>query len=104
MKAAAVILAAGGSTRLGQPKQLLKFAGQTLLRRTVQAALNSRFQRVLVVLGSATEACTKEVADLPVGLVHNSRWADGLSSSIQTGILDLSATAPCPDSIAIAVC
>jgi molybdenum cofactor cytidylyltransferase len=104
MNAAAVILAAGASTRLGQPKQLLQLEGQTLLRRTVLAALNSRFQRVVIVTGAAAEACTAEVADLPVGLLHNPQWADGLAGSIQVGIVELSATVPCPDCISIAVC
>jgi molybdenum cofactor cytidylyltransferase len=104
MNAAAVILAAGGSTRLGQPKQLLQFEGQSLLRRTVLAALNSRFQRVVIVTGAAAEACAAEIADLPVGLVHNPRWADGLAGSIQAGIHELSAMLPCPEGISISVC
>jgi molybdenum cofactor cytidylyltransferase len=82
----AVVLAAGVSSRLKQPKQLVEFRGKTLLRRAVETALEAAFDPVLVVLGANFERTRAEIEDLPVEIVFNEVWEDGLSSSIKTGI------------------
>lgn len=81
-----VILAAGASTRLGQPKQLLRFQGETLLRRSARVALALGMGPVIVVLGAGAEGFTAELADLPLTTVVNTKWEEGMASSLRTGI------------------
>ena len=85
----AVILAAGTSQRMGSPKQLLTFNGNSLLRRAVQTALATQCQPVIVVLGAHAERLQTEISDLPVTVVENCLWAEGMGSSIRTGIAAL---------------
>ena len=87
----AVVLAAGGSTRMGEPKQLLRLGGRTLLRRTVDTLLASPTWPVVVVLGAQMASIRPEVARLPVLIVENREWAEGLASSIRTGVSVLEA-------------
>ena len=87
----AVVLAAGASTRMGEPKQLLRLDGRTLLRRTVDTLLASPAWPVVVVLGAHMESIQPEVARLPVLIVENREWAEGLASSIRTGVSVLEA-------------
>jgi molybdenum cofactor cytidylyltransferase len=82
----AVVLAAGASTRMGEPKQLLRLDGRTLLRRTVDTLLASPAWPVVVVLGAHMETIRPEVARLPVLIVENREWVEGLASSIRTGV------------------
>ena len=81
-----MILAAGASTRMGAPKQLLRLDGRTLLRRTVDAVLASAAWPAVVVLGAHREAVRPEVARLPVLVAENPAWEEGLASSIRAGI------------------
>ena len=87
----AVVLAAGASTRMGEPKQLLRLDGRTLLRRTVDTLLASPTWPVVVVLGAQMASIRPEVARLPVLIVENREWAEGLASSIRTGVSVLEA-------------
>ena len=64
MRVAAVVLAAGGSRRLGEPKQLLRLSGQPLVRRAALAALGSRAERVLVVTGARAREVEAALAGL----------------------------------------
>lgn len=82
----AVVLAAGASTRMGEPKQLLRLDGRTLLRRTVDTLLASPAWPVVVVLGAHFESIRPEVARLPVLIAENREWTEGLASSIRTGV------------------
>jgi len=82
----AVILAAGASTRMGEPKQLLPLDGRTLLRRTVDTVLASPAWPVVVVLGAHAPIIRPEVARLPVLVVDNPGWAEGRASSIRAGM------------------
>jgi molybdenum cofactor cytidylyltransferase len=86
---AAVILAAGGSTRMGQPKQLLRYQGETMLRRTVKVALSAGYDPVIIVLGSKANRMRQELSEIPVGIVVNKNWLEGMGSSIGCGILAL---------------
>lgn len=85
-KLAAMILAAGGSSRLGRPKQLLKYAGQTLLARTVATAIESGCAPIVVVLGAQSDLIGPELAKLPVTPVHNTDWQKGIGTSIRRGV------------------
>jgi molybdenum cofactor cytidylyltransferase len=86
MSIPAVILAAGASRRLGQPKQLVRIAAETLLDRTIREVRNSGAQPILVVLGAHRDAI-QAVVDLSwVHLVFNPNWEQGIASSIREGI------------------
>jgi len=82
----AVVLAAGASTRMGRPKQLLPVGGRTLIRRTVDTVLASAAWPVAVVLGAHAASIRPEFARLPVLAVDNPEWAEGLASSIRAGM------------------
>jgi molybdenum cofactor cytidylyltransferase len=96
-----VILAAGGSTRLGRPKQLLPYQGRSLLRRAAETAIATSCRPVIVVLGATADACRSELQDLPVLTVQNPDWTEGLSSSIRLGVATLQAASPPPLDAAI---
>jgi molybdenum cofactor cytidylyltransferase len=86
---ALLLLAAGGSTRMGRPKQLLDYRGRPLLRHSVEQALGSRCRPVVVVLGADAGACRAVIRDLPVEIVVNEDWTQGMGSSIRAGITAL---------------
>jgi molybdenum cofactor cytidylyltransferase len=91
MAIATIILAAGGSTRLGQPKQLLAMEQTTLVRYITQQALALEVGPVTVVLGGNQEQIQPELEQLPVQLTRNANWQSGLASSIQAGLQALEA-------------
>src|SRR6185312_8828069 len=84
-----IILAAGESARLGQPKQNLIFRDKTLLQRAIETALVSVCKPVIVVLGANEEVIRPTISQYPVNIIHNANWADGMASSIRTGIAEL---------------
>ncbi len=100
MKVAAIVLAAGGSSRLGQPKQLLNLRGQPFVRRTVEAVLNAGCTPVKVVVGRDGEAIAAALQNLDVQLVPNENWKEGIGSSICIGV---HALAEC-EAVVIAAC
>jgi molybdenum cofactor cytidylyltransferase len=81
-----VILAAGTSSRLGRPKQLLDLGGEPLLRHTVRNALASRAGEVVLVLGNQADAIAEAVGDLGQRTVNNAEFAAGQSTSLRVGI------------------
>jgi molybdenum cofactor cytidylyltransferase len=99
-----VILAAGGSSRLGQPKQLLKFEGKSLIWRTADEAVKATGNKVIVVTGANKGLVEKELAHLPVHVIYNQYWQEGISSSIYTGIITLIKIFPQLDAIIFSVC
>ena len=82
----AIVLAAGASSRMGEPKQLLRLDGRTLLRRTVDAVLASDAWPAVVVLGAHQDLIRPEIVRLPVLVAENPDWAEGLASSIRAGV------------------
>jgi CTP:molybdopterin cytidylyltransferase MocA len=83
----AVVLAAGASTRLGHPKQLLAHDGVPLVRRAAEAARDAGARPVLVVLGAGAAAIQPALDALPGVQVHvHADWADGLASSLGAGL------------------
>jgi molybdenum cofactor cytidylyltransferase len=89
---AIILLAAGGSSRLGTPKQMLPVGGgETLLTRAARTALAARVDRVIVVLGAHADACQQALTRLPVEIVLNATWADGQASSLRAGLAHLAA-------------
>ena len=104
MNAAALILAAGASSRLHTPKQLVRFRGESLLRHAARAALGSRCRDIIVVTGAHGERCASEVRGMPVTVRHNPRWADGLSSSIRAGMAVVAERVCLPECVVLLVC
>jgi molybdenum cofactor cytidylyltransferase len=83
---AAVILAAGAASRMGRLKQLLPFAGGTLLGHTIDQALAAGFAPLVVVVGSQAAAVRAAISSKPVEIVTNQGWQTGLGSSIAAGV------------------
>jgi molybdenum cofactor cytidylyltransferase len=83
-----VILAAGASTRLGRPKQLLELGGMPVIRLVSEAALRAALDDVVVVLGHDAEAVRAALADAGprVRTVLNDRYREGQSTSLVAGI------------------
>ncbi|UYQ95858.1 NTP transferase domain-containing protein [Chitinophaga horti] len=94
-----VLLAAGKSSRLGQPKQQLVYEGDTLLRNAVRSALGTGAHTVVV-----TSDDDAQLSDLPVAIVHNADAAEGMASSIRTGVRYLLDAHPTLQYVMVMVC
>jgi molybdenum cofactor cytidylyltransferase len=99
-----IILAAGGSSRMGQPKQLLKIQGQSLIRKTVLTALSVEGKPIVVVLGNAVEEIRKEIADFDIAIVHNQDWEKGMAGSLRAGAQEMMLSAPHLKAVLILLC
>jgi molybdenum cofactor cytidylyltransferase len=87
---AAVILAAGRSTRMGGPNKLLAtVTGRPLARIAAEAALASKARPVVVVTGHQSETITEALRDLPLVFAHNPDFTEGLSTSLRAGLAAL---------------
>lgn len=81
-----ILLAAGGSSRLGTPKQLHPHQETTLLRYSSSQALASKAKSTYVILGSEAERMAEELKGLSPQIVMNPDWRSGMSTSIRAGI------------------
>lgn len=86
---AVVILAAGGSTRFGSPKQLARWGDKTFIEQVVDTALAAEASRVVVILGAEIAQCRAVLGRRPVEIVINPAWAQGQSTSLQAGLAAL---------------
>ncbi|WP_443938479.1 nucleotidyltransferase family protein [Pedobacter sp. MW01-1-1] len=86
MSTGIIILAAGNSSRLGRPKQLLSFKKGTLLSNTIRAAKESLLRPIIVVLGAKAEEIYAKNKSDEVHFITNPNWHMGLSSSISAGV------------------
>ncbi|HEX8368168.1 MAG TPA: nucleotidyltransferase family protein [Pyrinomonadaceae bacterium] len=90
-----ILPAAGASNRLGNfPKQLLEFRGKTLIRQAAENAAASECGKICVVLGANAENIKREIDDLPIEIVFNENWVNGMSSSLKCGLEKLLAIEP----------
>lgn len=88
----AIILAAGQSRRMGQPKMLLPWGNQTVIEHVVITFLSADIEDILVVTGAEHQRVEMAIEGYPVGIVHNNDYAAGeMLSSIQCGLRALSA-------------
>lgn len=86
MSISAVVLAAGGSQRMGRAKQLLPVDGQPMLAHLVDTVLASGLEEVIVVLGAAASEAGAAIAGKRVQVIVNPGWAEGMASSLRTGL------------------
>lgn len=87
---ALLLLAAGGSRRLGEPKQLLRLGDETLVRRAARLGLATAPAEAVVVCGAHADAVWREVADLPLRRLDCADWDGGLGQSLAAGLAALS--------------
>lgn len=100
-----VLLAAGQSIRLGQPKQLLSFNNHTFIENAVCTALATPLRPVTVVLGARNEAIAPYLTPYTnAQIVYNEDWETGMASTIQTGLKALLQTNPAADGVLLMVC
>jgi molybdenum cofactor cytidylyltransferase len=92
-RVAAVVLAAGSSTRMGRNKLLLDLGGETMVRRAVRAAIGGGVDEVVVVLGHDEPLVRAELAGLPCTPVVNPDHAEGAGTSVRTGVRQVAAVA-----------
>lgn len=100
---AIVILAAGASTRMGKPKQLLEIRGETLIQRVCRLALQTGCKPIVVVLGANERAIKNAMNDLAnlLQFVQNQQWKQGMSTSLRAGIQSLSTYHPKPKAVLV---
>jgi molybdenum cofactor cytidylyltransferase len=89
----AILLAAGESKRMGKPKLLLPIGNDTILGKTIDNVLSSRVDEVIVVLGAEAQEIKKAIAGKPVKVVFNPDYRQGMSTSLITGLKQLSTRA-----------
>ena len=98
-----VLLAAGASVRMGEPKQLIEVGGKPLVVRAVEAALASAAWPVVVVLGANAEKIRPLLARLPVLIAENPTWGEGMASSLRAGVNTLRTFSRALDGALVAV-
>lgn len=101
MSVAAIVLAAGASRRLGEPKQLIRLDGETLLERTVRVCCEAGCVPVIVVLGASANEVLRRSSLGSAVVVMNDEWMQGMASSIRAGIQELP---PVVDGCVVATC
>ncbi|MEO5858392.1 MAG: nucleotidyltransferase family protein [Pyrinomonadaceae bacterium] len=103
-RVAGLLLAAGSSSRLGRPKQLVEFEGRTLIRKAAETLIDAGCSGIFVVLGSEVERSKLELSGLEVEIVVNDSWESGMGSSIVYGMRSILALNPVPDAVLISLC
>jgi molybdenum cofactor cytidylyltransferase len=101
---ASVVLAAGASTRLGRPKQLLSIHGESLLRRAARLAMEAGCSPNLILLGAHAEILKPEVDGSKYEVVENPGWQEGMGSSIRVAMKSLLARPKVPNAVLLLVC
>jgi molybdenum cofactor cytidylyltransferase len=101
---AAIILAAGASTRLGEPKQLVEIAGETLLERAVRTARDAGCSPLIVVLGSGYVEILGNTRLGDAVPVINAEWPEGMASSIRLGVRTLAFIAKATPGVVLMTC
>jgi molybdenum cofactor cytidylyltransferase len=104
MKVAAVVLAAGGSTRFGQPKQLAILRGEPFVRRVVAAANAAGCAPIVVVVGADAAQITSALAGLSVSIAEHQNRSNGLGSSIAVGVEHVANIAADLDAVILLTC
>lgn len=103
MESGILILAAGNSSRLGEPKQLLNFKGKSLLRHVSEESLKIS-KSVVIVTGSNHSEISNEIKDLEIVITENINWNEGMGSSIHIGFKKLLKSFPEIVNCIVSVC
>lgn len=101
MKVAAIVLAAGASSRMGRPKQLLPMEGATLVRRIAERAIDADVSSVFVIVGGSQAQVRLEIHDLALNVVDNADWTTGIGSSIRAGLEAVERAGPSYDAVLV---
>jgi molybdenum cofactor cytidylyltransferase len=99
-----IILGAGNSSRLGQPKQLLRYQGRSLIRHMGEEAIAAVDAPVMVVTGANAALVEEALRELPIEVVENEQWEFGMGSSISIGVSELLLLHPELTTLTIMVC
>jgi molybdenum cofactor cytidylyltransferase len=99
-----IVLAAGGSRRLGTPKQLLQLQGEPLVRRAARAAVEAGLWPAVVVVGHRCDEVRAALAGLPVVTAANPAFAEGMAGSIRLGLARLLECAPAARGVVLLAC
>jgi molybdenum cofactor cytidylyltransferase len=102
-----ILLAAGASTRLGRPKQLLYYHNKTLIRHSVEQAIASVCSPIIVVLGAYANSIRTELSDLNVPnieIIENAAWPAGMGGSIQAGMTALMSRSLAIEAVVLMLC
>jgi molybdenum cofactor cytidylyltransferase len=91
----AIILAAGESRRMGEPKMLLPYKGKTIIEKVIENVLSSNIEKVLVVTGAQHEAIISVISGLKVINCYNEQYREGMLSSVKCGFRSLPEDAGC---------
>lgn len=103
MSTGIIILAAGNSSRLGSPKQMLSFKGRTLLATTVEAAEHTSCAPIVLVLGAFANEILTAHPELKINHIINDSWAEGMSTSIAAGLGKMIDLEPSTENVIITV-
>jgi molybdenum cofactor cytidylyltransferase len=98
-----IILAAGNSSRLGHPKQLLEYKGKSLVLNTIDTAVETGADACILVLGANLELILKEIRNSKIDIVINNNWQKGMSSGMQKG-LEFLEKKILPDQVILILC
>jgi len=101
---AILVLAAGNSSRLGQPKQLLSYLGKTLIQNIVDVALSTNADAVFVITGSFSDQVILNLEGRDINIVQNLDWAEGMSSGIRIGLKAAIEKLPNLENVILTVC
>ncbi len=104
LKIGGILLAAGGSSRFGRPKQLLVLKGKTLISRAAETLVSSKCDPIVVILGAEIDRSAAEIDGLDVNICINTDWQTGMSSSIISGLRSLLEIEPELDAVVITLC
>ena len=104
MSVTAIIVAAGSSSRLGQPKQLVTIDGEPLLQHAIRCAGEAGASPVFAVLGAHRELIQNGIDFGATRIVVNDEWEEGMASSIRAGVRAVQADAPTAESLLLMTC
>ena len=103
-KCAVVILAAGQSKRLGHPKQLVVYNGETLLNRAIDSAVETKIENIFVVLGAHFEDIKESISNKSISILINKNFEEGMASSIRCGLNEIISASPQIECVILMVC
>jgi molybdenum cofactor cytidylyltransferase len=101
---ASIVLAAGASVRMGQPKQLIELDGISLIQKTVTTSLEAGAFKTVVVTGANQLAVEAALKIIPVECVFNSKWEKGMGNSLKCGVSYLMSHFHAVNAVLILVC